>query len=62
MGVESALARHVVGAVGRDALEERVVDDVGVDLPVDFSGKRPWIVDGRTGEVELFLAVLDASS
>lgn len=53
------------GWLGRRGLVMRQVHVAGDKLFVDYSGKKPHIVDRRTGEVvevELFVAVLGASS
>jgi len=49
--------------VGEAQSDERQVHHAGAKLFVDYSGKRPVIVDRKTGElieVELFVAVLGA--
>src|SRR5579884_1285031 len=51
--------------VRRQRLSMRQVHRAGEKLFVDYSGKKPHIVDGETGElveVELFVAVLGASN
>ncbi|MBL4689399.1 MAG: hypothetical protein JKY37_32720 [Nannocystaceae bacterium] len=43
----------------------RQIHKAGEKMFIDFSGQRPKVVDGQTGElieVELFVAVLGASS
>lgn len=49
----------------RDRAVLRQVHKVGEKVFVDYSGKKPWIVDRESGErraVELFVAVLGASN
>ena len=51
--------------LSRRGLTMRQVHVAGEKLFVDYSGKRPHIIDGKTGEVtevELFVAVLGASN
>jgi len=51
--------------LGQRGLTMRQVHKAGEKLFVDYSGKRPWYQDRETGEpveVELFVAVLGASS
>ena len=70
-GPSARLSPHPVlrdlPAVGRDGCGRRCgrVHRAGEKTFIDFSGKRPALVDPRTGEVrrvELFVAVLGASS
>lgn len=51
--------------LGRHRLSMRQIYRAGEKGFVDYSGKRPWITDAKTGEkaaVELFVAVLGASN
>ena len=57
--------RHYQEWLGRRWLPMRQVHKAGDKLFVDYSGKKPQIVDPKTGEVvevELFVAVLGASN
>jgi transposase len=57
--------RHYHAWLARQQLVMRQEHRAGEKLFVDYSGKKPHIVDGKTGErveVELFVAVLGASN
>lgn len=61
----SAFCRHYRAWLGRQRLSMRQVHKAGDKLFVDYSGKRPEIVDPLTGAVrpvELFVAALGASN
>src|SRR4030095_7478523 len=61
----SAFCRHYREWLGRQRLSMRQVHKAGDKLFVDYSGKKPEIVDPTTGAVrpvELFVAVLGASN
>ena len=61
----SAFCRHYREWLGRQRLSMRQVHKAGDKLFVDYSGKKPEIVDPLTGvmrSVELFVAVLGASN
>jgi transposase len=61
----SAFCRHYRDWLGRQRLSMRQVHKAGDKLFVDYSGKKPEIVDSLTGvvrPVELFVAVLGASN
>jgi transposase len=60
----SAFCRHYREWLGRQRLSMRQVHQAGDKLFVDYSGKKPTIVDPVSGvvrQVELFVAVLGAS-
>ena len=61
----SAFCRHYRAWLGRQRLSMRQVHKAGDKLFVDYSGKKPEIVDPLTGvvrPVELFVGVLGASN
>jgi transposase len=61
----SAFCRHYRAWLGRQRVSMRQVHKAGEKLFVDYSGKKPAVVDGATGvvrPVELFVAVLGASN
>ena len=61
----SAFCAHYRDWLGRQRLSMRQVHKAGEKLFVDYSGKKPEIVDAPTGvvrSVELFVAVLGASN
>jgi len=61
----SAFCEHYRKWVGRQRLSMRQVHKAGEKTFVDYSGKRPHLIDPKTGEVipvELFVAVLGASN
>jgi transposase len=61
----SAFCRHYRTWLGRQRLSMRQVHKAGDKLFVDYSGKKPEVVDPATGvvrSVELFVAVLGASN
>ena len=61
----SAFCRHYRAWLGRQRVSMRQVHKAGEKLFVDYSGKKPALVDAATGvvrPVELFVAVLGASN
>ena len=61
----SAFCRHYREWLGRQRVSMRQVHKAGEKLFVDYSGKKPALVDAATGvvrPVELFVAVLGASN
>ena len=61
----TAFCNHYRGWLMKHRLSMRQVHQGGEKLFVDYSGKRPHLIDPKTGEVinvELFVAVLGASS
>ena len=61
----SAFCRHYRAWLGRQRVSMRQVHKAGDKLFVDYSGKKPEMVDAATGvvrPVELFVAVLGASN